>query len=73
MRNDASWSGALQYPEIAHAVSFGMELASELDETKVIVVNISGRRNKDMLQVAKDLDINLEDDITSWKIHPHAQ
>lgn len=72
VRNDASWSGALQYPETAHAVSFGMELASELDKTKVIVVNISGLGDKDMLQVAKELDINLEDD-TSWKIHPHAQ
>lgn len=65
--------GIIPALETAHAVSFGMELAAQLDETKVIVINISGRGDKDMLQVAKELDINLEDDITGWKVDTPGQ
>lgn len=50
--------------ESAHAVHFGIELASKLDASKVVVINISGRGDKDMLQVAKELGVNLNDDLT---------
>ncbi|KAI9909829.1 hypothetical protein PsorP6_010250 [Peronosclerospora sorghi] len=50
--------------ESAHAVHFGVHLASTLLPDHVVVINISGRGDKYMLQVAKELGVNLNDDLT---------
>ena len=55
--------GVIPALETAHAISLDMEVASKLDESKVIVINISGHSDNIMLEVAKELDINLYDDI----------
>lgn len=39
--------------ESSHAISYGMKLASELDEDKIIIVNLSGRGDKDVAEIAK--------------------
>jgi tryptophan synthase beta subunit len=56
--------GIIPALESAHAVYFGVELAKTLPKDKVIVINISGRGDKDMIQVAKVLGVNLNEDIT---------
>lgn len=56
--------GIIAALESSHAVHFGMELAASMDADKVVVINISGRGDKDMLQVAKELGVNLNDDLT---------
>lgn len=56
--------GIIAALESSHAVHFGMELAGSMDADKVVVINISGRGDKDMLQVAKELGVNLNDDLT---------
>ncbi|KAI9916557.1 hypothetical protein PsorP6_017024 [Peronosclerospora sorghi] len=50
--------------ESAHAVNFGVHLASTLSPDHVVVINLSGRGDKDMLQVAKELGVNLNDELT---------
>lgn len=56
--------GIIAALESSHAVHFGMELAATMDPSKVVVINISGRGDKDMMQVAKELGVNLDDDLT---------
>ncbi|KAI9922818.1 hypothetical protein PsorP6_000447 [Peronosclerospora sorghi] len=56
--------GIVPAMESAHAVHFGVHLASTLSPDHVVVINISGRGDKDMLQVAKELGVNLNDDLT---------
>lgn len=56
--------GIIPALESSHAVHFGLELAAKMDPSKVVVINISGRGDKDMLQVAKELGVNLNDDLT---------
>ncbi|KAI9908848.1 hypothetical protein PsorP6_014752 [Peronosclerospora sorghi] len=50
--------------ESANAMHFGVHLASTLSPDHAVVINISGRGDKDMLQVAKELGVNLNDDLT---------
>lgn len=56
--------GIIPALESSHAVYYGLELAAKMDPSKVVVINISGRGDKDMLQVAKELGVNLNDDLT---------
>ena len=44
--------GIIPALESAHAVAFAQKLARSMDENKIIVVNLSGRGDKDMHTVA---------------------
>ncbi len=57
--------GIIPALESSHAIHFGMKLASEMSENQVVVINVSGRGDKDMLQVAKLMGVNLNDDLTA--------
>ena len=39
--------------ETAHALAYAKKIAPKLDEEEIIVVNLSGRGDKDMANVAK--------------------
>ncbi len=41
--------------ESSHAISYGMKLAGQLDKDKVIVINLSGRGDKDVAEIASIL------------------
>ncbi|TYZ61950.1 hypothetical protein PybrP1_000684 [[Pythium] brassicae (nom. inval.)] len=56
--------GIIPALESAHAVHYGVELAKTLAPSQIVVINVSGRGDKDMLQVAKELGVNLNDDMT---------
>ncbi|TJX14323.1 tryptophan synthase subunit beta [Tissierella creatinini] len=43
--------GIIPALESSHAVAYGMKLAKELDNDKIIIVNLSGRGDKDVAQV----------------------
>jgi len=45
--------GIMPALESSHAVAHGMKLAQEFDKDKIILVNLSGRGDKDILTVAK--------------------
>ena len=48
--------GIMPALESAHAVAYAIKLADELDETDLMVINISGRGDKDIFITAKELD-----------------
>jgi tryptophan synthase beta chain len=48
--------GIIPALESAHAVAYALKKAKELDKDKIIVVNISGRGDKDLFITAKELD-----------------
>jgi len=52
--------GVIPALETSHAVYYTCQLAKELSPNQIVVVNISGRGDKDMLQVAKNLGVTLE-------------
>ena len=58
------YEGIIPALESSHAVSWAISLAPKMNADEVIVVNVSGRGDKDMLQVAKELGVNLNDDLT---------
>jgi len=41
--------------ESSHAISYGMKLAGQLDKDKIIVINLSGRGDKDVAEIASIL------------------
>ncbi|MCK9443435.1 MAG: tryptophan synthase subunit beta [Tissierellaceae bacterium] len=43
--------GIIPALESAHAVAYGMKIAKELDKDKIIIINLSGRGDKDVAQV----------------------
>ena len=49
--------GDASYPE--HAVAYCLKLAPALGRDKVIIVNLSGRGDKDVMQVAKIKGVEL--------------
>jgi tryptophan synthase beta chain len=51
--------GILPALESAHAVAYTMKLARELDKDKIIIVNLSGRGDKDVHVVAGALGVQL--------------
>ncbi|RHY88168.1 hypothetical protein DYB37_007317 [Aphanomyces astaci] len=56
--------GIIPALESSHAIYYGVELAKQLGPGKVLVINVSGRGDKDMIQVAKVLGVNLNEDLT---------
>lgn len=52
--------GILPALESSHAVAYGMELAASMDKDKTIVINLSGRGDKDIPTVAKIDGISIE-------------
>ena len=52
--------GILPALESAHAVSYGMQLAAEMAPSQAIVINLSGRGDKDIPTVAKIDGISIE-------------
>lgn len=55
----AESEGIIPALESAHAVAYAAKLASQLPRDKVIVVNLSGRGDKDMGTVARALGVTL--------------
>ena len=51
--------GIIPALESSHAVSYACKLAKTLDSDKNIIVNLSGRGDKDIFTVAKKLGFNL--------------
>ncbi|NTV91695.1 MAG: tryptophan synthase subunit beta, partial [Clostridiales bacterium] len=51
--------GIIPALESAHAVAYVMKLAPQLPKNKIIVVNLSGRGDKDVYSVAKHLGIEI--------------
>jgi tryptophan synthase beta subunit len=45
--------GIIPALESAHAIAYGVKLAKTMSKNKVIVINLSGRGDKDMQSVAK--------------------
>ena len=50
--------GIIPALESSHAIIKGVEIAKNLDKDKVVVINLSGRGDKDVQQVKNFLDIN---------------
>jgi len=44
--------GILPALESSHAVAYGMKLAAEMDRDRIVVINLSGRGDKDVLTIA---------------------
>ncbi|MFH1626029.1 MAG: pyridoxal-phosphate dependent enzyme, partial [Pseudomonadota bacterium] len=55
----ATTEGIVPALESAHAIAYSMKLAPELGNEKVIIVNLSGRGDKDMNTVAEALGVSL--------------
>lgn len=58
-RNCCRLEGIIPALESAHALAYAAKLASSLDKDKVILVNLSGRGDKDMHTVAQYLNMEL--------------
>ena len=52
----AQTEGIIPALESAHAVAYGVKIAKKLPQSKVLVVNISGRGDKDLFTLAKHFD-----------------
>ncbi len=50
--------GIIPAIESSHAVSYGMKLAAELDRDQIVIVNLSGRGDKDVAEIAHILENN---------------
>jgi len=50
--------GIIPALESSHAIIKGVEIAKNLDKDKVVIINLSGRGDKDVQQVKNFLDIN---------------
>lgn len=58
------YEGIIPALESAHAIHWAIALARTMKSTEIIAVNVSGRGDKDMLHVAKELNVNLNEDLT---------
>lgn len=54
--------GIIPAIESAHAIAYTMKIAPQLGKDKVIVVNLSGRGDKDVYSIARFLGENLEEE-----------
>ena len=45
--------GIIPAIESSHAVAYAMKLAADMDKDKIIVINISGRGDKDVAAIAR--------------------
>lgn len=52
--------GVIPAVESAHAVAAAMKIAPEMEKDKTVVINISGRGDKDVYQVARYRGVNVE-------------
>ncbi len=57
----AKMEGIIAAIESSHALSYGMKLASSLDKDKIIVVNLSGRGDKDVAAIARYKGVNIDE------------
>ncbi|HMA34872.1 MAG TPA: tryptophan synthase subunit beta [Chloroflexia bacterium] len=53
------WEGIIPALESAHAVAYAMQLAAQMPPAQTIVVNLSGRGDKDIYTVADTLGVRL--------------
>ena len=53
--------GIIPALESSHAVAEVMKLAPKLDKDQIIIMNLSGRGDKDVYSVAEEMDIELEE------------
>ncbi len=53
--------GIIPAIESSHAVAYAMKLAPTMDEDQVIVINLSGRGDKDVRQVAQYLGVHINE------------
>ena len=51
--------GIMPALESAHAIFYAAKMATDLDREQIIVVNLSGRGDKDMDIVVKALGVNI--------------
>ena len=51
--------GIIPALESSHAVAHGVKLAAKLPKEQVVIINLSGRGDKDVQQVAKILNVKL--------------
>jgi tryptophan synthase beta chain len=49
--------GIIPALESAHAIAYGIKLAKKLDRKKIIIINLSGRGDKDVDYIAKKIDL----------------
>ena len=54
----ARWEGIIPALESAHAVAYAMRLAPSLDKDKIIVLNLSGRGDKDVGIIAERMEVH---------------
>ena len=54
----ARWEGIIPALESAHALAYAMRLAPSLDKDKIIVVNLSGRGDKDVGIIAERMEVH---------------
>ena len=53
--------GVIPAIESAHAVAHAMKIAPTMDKDKIIVINISGRGDKDVAAIARYMGVDLHD------------
>ena len=53
--------GIIPAVESAHALAYAMKLAPTMDKDKIIVVNLSGRGDKDVAAIARYLGRDLHE------------
>ena len=53
--------GIIPAIESAHAVAHAMKIAPTMDKDKIIVINISGRGDKDVAAIARFMGVDLHD------------
>jgi tryptophan synthase beta chain len=53
--------GILPAIESAHAVAHAMKIAPKMDKNKIIVINLSGRGDKDVWQVARYMGVDIDE------------
>ncbi|MBN8194726.1 tryptophan synthase subunit beta, partial [Bacillus sp. NTK074B] len=52
--------GIIPAPESSHALAHVMKIAPDLPKDHIIVINLSGRGDKDIFTVAKHLDVEMK-------------
>ena len=53
--------GIIPAIESAHAVAHAMKIAPAMDKDKIIVINISGRGDKDVAAIARYMGVDLHE------------
>ena len=53
--------GIIPAIESSHAVAYAMKIAPKMDKDKIIVINISGRGDKDVAAIARYRGVNIYD------------